>query len=199
MENLTGELFGALALAQSEFLPIEKNMTNPHWGKKYADLVEIRRATTLALSKHGLAIIQLIIPDDTIVILETMLCHKSGQKISSTIKLRPTKADPQGFGSAITYARRYSLSAMLGVAADDDDDGNDASGKDNKKADQTTPLFSQLLDEYIDIGVKNGYKTEIDMWLANNQIILKDLTEEQAEKTLVDLKVARKSFKKDGK
>lgn len=194
------ELFGALAQAQLEFLPLKKNAENPYFGNKYADLAAIRESTTPALSKHGLAIMQLVIADEQFAIVETYLGHKSGQSISSTVKLKPTKADPQGFGSAITYARRYGLGAMLGLASEEDDDGNEAS-KSTKSTSQPVPAFPKLaaLKRELDIGIKAGYQTAIEGWLNQEQLDLAVVTEAEAEKALQRLISVRGTFKKDAK
>lgn len=119
------ELAAALAKAKAAFKDIKRTAQNPFYKSVYAPLENIIAATDPALSAQGLSVTQLPEAEG----LTTMLLHTSGQFISSLYPIRPVKDDPQGMGSAITYARRYALSAILGVASEVDDDGNDGSGK----------------------------------------------------------------------
>jgi hypothetical protein len=120
-------LFGALAKAQAKIEGATKGNVNPHFRAKYADLASVWDACREALTSNGIAVIQRPIPTaGDVVTLETILAHESGEWISGQITMRPTKADPQGIGSCLTYARRYALAAMVGVAPEDDD-GNAAS------------------------------------------------------------------------
>lgn len=123
------ELSKALAKAQGEMQSAKKSSDNPFFKSKYADLHEVMDSIREPLSKYGLSISQLVQPDEERAIVETVLLHESGEWLSSTIILRPVKADPQGMGSAITYARRYSVSSIVGLASEKDDDANEASGK----------------------------------------------------------------------
>jgi hypothetical protein len=117
----------ALVAAQAAILPAEKDGTNPHFNRRYASLGAVVQAVRPALAANGLAVSQIVTHDGDQLALETILVHTSGQYIGGVYPLRPTKADPQGEGSALTYARRYALASLLGVVADDDDDGNAAS------------------------------------------------------------------------
>ena len=122
-EDLT-ELAPALVAAQADFSAVPKGSVNPFFKSKYAALPDVVQHTSPVLAKHGLAVTQFITEDDT---LTTMLIHKSGQYIQGTMALHLVKDDPQAQGSAVTYARRYSYMSVLGLVADDDDDGNSAS------------------------------------------------------------------------
>ena len=122
------KLISALIKAKAEFQPIQKNKTNPHYKSGYADLDSVLDAVTPALNNHGLAIIQLVGIVDGKTVLETRLYHESEEFITSVFPL-PETSDPQKIGSALTYARRYSLCAILSVAADEDSNGNAASEK----------------------------------------------------------------------
>jgi ERF superfamily len=134
-ENI-GELAGALAKAQSEFKPVLKDTVNPYFNSKYADLSSVIGATQQALSKNGLVVIQNPVVDCETekAGVTTILAHSSGQWMSHDLMLPATmkgkdgapKFDAQSVGSAITYARRYSYQAIVGVAAEMDDDGNAA-------------------------------------------------------------------------
>lgn len=137
--NTYGQLAAALALAQGEMLPAAKDAKNPFFQSKYADLSSVWESIRAVLSKNGLAVVQVIdlTPGEKPVqVLKTMLIHKSGEFITSQYLIQPAKNDPQGVGSAITYARRYALSALVGVVADEDDDG-EAATREKKVASVT--------------------------------------------------------------
>lgn len=126
------ELAAALAIAQGEISHAVKDSENPHFRNKYADLASIWDAVRAPLSKAGLSVTQCPMSDGTRHWLRTTLLHKSGQWIASECPLIGG-ADMQKLGSALTYARRYALAAIAGVAQDDDD-GNGATGKPVPKA-----------------------------------------------------------------
>jgi hypothetical protein len=107
----------------------EFDKVNPHFKSKYASLSSIWDAVRDPLTRHGLSVVQTFCPDhaEGEIKLVTILMHKSGQSIQSTMRMPMTKHDPQGMGSAASYARRYALAAMVGATSDDDDDGNAAS------------------------------------------------------------------------
>jgi len=125
-ENM-GALAAALALAQGEMQNAAFNRKNPHFKSSYADLSAIRDAVTPALSKHGLAVVQTIDMMESGPVLRTQLVHKDGGRMFGLYPLPPNYADPQKFGSALTYARRYSLAALCNIASEEDDDANAAS------------------------------------------------------------------------
>lgn len=129
---------------QAAIKPAIKDASNPAFKSKYADLGAVWDAVREPLTQHGFAIIQPTNFDERDMWLETIILHESGEKITGRYPLRPVKQDPQGYGSAITYAKRYALCAMLGVVADIDDDGNAASGVNGNghKAAITTPVPS---------------------------------------------------------
>lgn len=124
-----GDLAAALAVAQGEITGALKDSANPFYKSRYADLASVWDACRTSLSKNGLAVVQVASTSETgAAVITTTLAHKSGQWIRGSISVMPVKADPQGMGSALTYARRYALAAMVGVAQVDDD-ANSASGK----------------------------------------------------------------------
>ena len=124
--NKISELNKALAKAQSEMTSVSKNKTNPHFKKKYADLSAVIEACMPALNTNGIAVVQTTeMRDGGQMVMVTTLMHSSGESISSETPLIIGKQDMQGLGSAITYARRYSLMGVAGLAPDDDD-GNAA-------------------------------------------------------------------------
>ena len=123
------ELAAALAKAQSQIEGAKKDKKNPHFKNDYADLASVWDACRESLTGNGLSVAQSAESSgDGGYGVTTMLLHVSGQWLTGTLYLRPTKDDPQGAGSALTYARRYGLAAMVGVAPADDD-GNAASAK----------------------------------------------------------------------
>lgn len=119
------ELAAALTKAQSEMEHASKDKTNPHYKSKYADLASCLDACREPLFKNGLSIAQAPQKHDGSWVLVTRLMHTSGQFIESECPIMNAKGDAQGFGSGLTYARRYALSAIIGLAQDDDD-GNEA-------------------------------------------------------------------------
>ena len=117
------ELAAALAKAQGEIRGAVKDSDNPFFKSKYADLASVVEAIRAAFSKHGLSYIQTTEPSEkNEVRVSTTILHASGEWFDCGILALPvSKPDAQGFGSALTYARRYSLSAAVGVAPEDDD------------------------------------------------------------------------------
>lgn len=128
METMTfSKIASALVKAQKAFGPALKTSSNPHFRSRYADLSACVEAVIDALNNNGIAMMQRVTPSDTGVIVETMLIHESGETISNgQLHVPASKHDAQGYGSALTYARRYSLMAACGIAPEDDD-GNAAS------------------------------------------------------------------------
>lgn len=127
------ELAAALCKLQSALKPALKDSTNPFFRSKYADLNAVWDSCRDLLGNNGLSVVQTVDWQEAASGLKTTLLHNSGQWISGIQRLNPVKDDPQGIGSSITYARRYGLSAILGIVSDDDDDGNVASGKKEEK------------------------------------------------------------------
>ena len=117
----------ALSQAQGEMGGAVKGTANPFFKSVYADLSSVIEAIRGPLSRHGLAYIQATEPSESHEVrIETMLMHESGEWLSSILAIPVSKHDAQGFGSAITYAKRYSLQALMGTPSEDDD-GNAAS------------------------------------------------------------------------
>lgn len=125
----------AMVKAQASFGPALKDKNNPAFRSKYADLGACLDAVMDALNANGIALMQKNHPHDGGVCIETIFVHESGEQLSAGLLPVPaTKQDAQGYGSAMTYARRYSLMAACGIAPEDDD-GNAAS----KRPQQTRP------------------------------------------------------------
>ena len=127
------ELAAALSKAQGEMQAAVKDKVNPFFKSSYADLGSVWDAARPVLSKYGLCIMQTteMTSDGSKIIMVTTLAHTSGQWMKSFLPLNPAKNDSQGIGASITYLRRYSLSAIVGVVCDEDDDGETACGRGN--------------------------------------------------------------------
>lgn len=126
-KNETGRnVYSALAAAQMEMGKAIKSSNNPHFRSKYADLGAVMDACLPALNGHGIAVFQPALTIDGERYVRTVLAHgESGTTIHCDVPLIVSKVDMQGYGSAVTYARRYGLMAMAGIAPEDDD-GNAA-------------------------------------------------------------------------
>lgn len=144
------ELAPALNAAYGELENVDKDGNNPAFKSRYATLAAIINEVRPILAKHGFAVLQSpgYAEDKKLVIVETLLIHKSGEWMKSVIAVPVTKADAQGVGSAITYARRYSLAAVLGISQEDDD-GNEAVSKPKQR--KATPATEEKADETRDV------------------------------------------------
>ncbi|MEN9885439.1 MAG: hypothetical protein RL758_17 [Pseudomonadota bacterium] len=121
------KIAAALVKAQREFGPALKTSNNPHFRSKYADLSACVEAVIDGLNNNGIALLQPTHQCDSGVMVETLFVHESGETLSAgKLHVPASKQDAQGYGSALTYARRYSLMAACGIAPEDDD-GNAAS------------------------------------------------------------------------
>jgi hypothetical protein len=128
------EIASALVKAQKEFGPALKTSTNPHFRSKYADLSACVEAVLDALNNNGIYLMQLTDEHENGVKVSTVFVHESGEQISGGALYMPAaKHDPQGFASALSYARRYSLMAACSIAPEDDD-GNAATASAPPKA-----------------------------------------------------------------
>lgn len=122
-----GELAKALAVAQAKISIVVNDSRNPHFKSSYASLAAVRECAIPPLNECGLAVVQLpgqvqLVEADAYATLFTLLTHStSGEWISGYTRCRLQKNDAQGMGSAITYLRRYSLAALVGLAQEDDD------------------------------------------------------------------------------
>ena len=129
------ELAKAMAAAQGALKPAPFDMLNPHFGRRYASLSSIAESCRAALASNGIAVFQGTAFADGRVVVTTMVVHSSGQWMRDELSIKPVSDTPQAIGSALTYARRYSLCGMVGVVSEEDDDGN-GKGQDAPK---TTP------------------------------------------------------------
>lgn len=121
------QIASALVKAQKAFGPALKTSTNPHFKSRYADLSACIEAIIEGLNSNGIMLMQQCHESESGVTVETLFVHESGETLSAgKLHVPASKQDPQGYGSALTYARRYSLMAACGIAPEDDD-GNAAS------------------------------------------------------------------------
>lgn len=123
----------ALVAFQAELTSVSKDSENPYFSSKFASLAKVVSTAAPVLTKHGLAVMQILESDDKSDLLTTRLAHVSGEWIEGTVRLHMNKNDAQSFGSAASYARRYAYQAILGLVAEDDDDGNAASVPPKRK------------------------------------------------------------------
>ena len=126
-------LAAALAKAQGAMEHASKDGTNPHFKSRYATLASVWDAARLPLSANGLSVVQTAGTDGTTVSVDTLLAHSSGQWVRSSLSTQSRDAGPQAIGSCISYLRRYALSAMVGICADDDD-GEAATSRGDRAA-----------------------------------------------------------------
>lgn len=146
MSPAIGKLAEALASAQAEMPTARKDAKNPHFKNDYASFESVVAAWKSCGPKQGLAIAQLpTSTDGQSVGVTTILMHKSGEFIRSTLVLRPAKADPQGIGSAISYAKRYTFAAVTGLpTGEGEDDGEAAVGRNNGPGRHDPPARPQI-------------------------------------------------------
>ena len=130
----------ALVKAQKEFGPALKTSTNPHFRSKYADLSACVEAVIDALNNNGIYLMQLTDEHENGVKVSTVFVHESGEQISGgSLYMPAAKHDPQGFASALSYARRYSLMAACSIAPEDDDGNAATASAPPKAAPKATP------------------------------------------------------------
>jgi len=146
METPIGKnIASAFVKAQRQFGPALKTSTNPHFRSKYADLSNCIEAVIDALNANGIGLMQRTYESKDGVMVETIFVHESGEVMECGLLHVPaSKQDPQGYGSALTYARRYSLLAATGLAPEDDD-GNSASRRTEIKSTVDEHKIADLL------------------------------------------------------
>jgi hypothetical protein len=163
----------ALSKAQGEIRSAEKDATNPHFKSSYATLASVWDACRAALSKNELAVVQTGDFDDKGPLLITRLIHSSSAVITSTIRVRPMKDDMQGLGSAWTYARRYALAAIVGVAPDDDDDANEATRPQRQNQNPPPPKQQEKRPSQADWDRNPGWENQL---VSEKQVTLLHVT-----------------------
>jgi hypothetical protein len=192
------ELAKALSKMQGELTSVPKSSTNPFFKSKYADLDAVWDTIRKPLSSNGLSVIQTTYDQNDKIYLETMLLHTSGEWVKSYLPINAKESSPQAIGSAITYARRYAMSAMLGVSADEDDDAEGTTNhkpvqKESKPAEKPTiePVTKEQVKAIEEAVVKHCYNAkafiESKGWKATSA---KELTKAQAEELIKDYKEA---------
>lgn len=183
------ELNKALANFHKEVKQPMKDANNPFFKSKYVPLENVVEAIDDVAPKHGLTYSQYpVTTENGLVGISTVLLHESGEFIEfPPATTKPDKNTPQGVGSALTYMRRYSLSAVFGITSDQDDDGNEASGKNNRKQTQPQKASSQtigtLKKEVINFtNLIKGTKNEAPQNVVEQRFGVKnyDLTENEA-------------------
>jgi hypothetical protein len=151
------QIASALVKAQKAFGPALKSSSNPHFKSRYADLAACVEAVIDGLNSNGIMLMQQTHECEDGVTVETMFIHESGETFSAgKLHVPAAKQDPQGYGSALTYARRYSLMAACGIAPEDDD-GNAASKKRDPQPLIDACLKAETLDA-LKTGFAAGYK-----------------------------------------
>ncbi|ATH82863.1 ERF family protein [Ectopseudomonas mendocina] len=149
--EMMAKLYAALACAQAEYAPLAKNRqvtirtkAGGSYEFRYADLEAVFSSTRPALAKHGIGFVQTIQPANGRSALVTMLAHKDGGTLSSTIEFNmPSGGDIKDFGAHLTYLRRYAATAILGVAADDDLDEDGTGAGEGEATEQAKPAAEQ--------------------------------------------------------
>lgn len=183
-----------MALAFAEIEAATKSATNPHFKSKYADLGAVIDAIKPALIKHGLFFTQRCQPAEDGVSVETVLHHSGGEKESlGTLYVPANKRDPQGFGSALTYARRYALQTAFGVPTEDDD-GNAATAsapRATAAANRPVPIEDSQRDLIQQLAPAAG-KTVQGICEAYRVGSLKELTYSQADSIINRLRAPAK-------
>ncbi|QDX91102.1 recombinase (plasmid) [Brevibacillus laterosporus] len=193
----------ALANFNAEVSKVAKDANNPFFKNTYATLDQIIDEVRPILQKNGLSILQLPGGDGEKVALRTLLIHQSGEWIESEpLSMKPVKNDPQSVGSAITYARRYSMAAFLSLNTGEDDDGNAATHKrapnntpqnksqpsnnGNKASEAQIKKLNTVMSKLISFG---GTREQICNWLMQKEDVgqfnsMKDLTSAQVSKAI---------------
>jgi hypothetical protein len=188
METPIGpKIAAAFVKAQKAFGPALKSSTNPHFRSKYADLSACVEAVIDALNANGIGLIQRTYECSTGVMIETCLIHESGEVLEGGMLHVPAaKQDAQGYGSALTYARRYSLMAVCGLAPEDDD-GNLASRRptidESKMADFLAAIEGSASSEEMQAAYKAAWEASQGDAIWQKRIIdAKKLRVERAKK-----------------
>lgn len=148
------KIAAALVKAQSQIEGAKKDSKNPHFKSSYADLASVWDACREALQANGFSVVQVGELVEGQWCMRTMLLHESGDHLSGYVPLLNTKGDMQGLGSAMTYARRYGLAAIVGVCPEDDD-GNAASEKPAKAEPKAVPAgYESWLEDMYNVSTE---------------------------------------------
>lgn len=155
------ELAKAFAKTQQELKQPLKDAENPFFKSTYVPLENVAESITETATKNGLSFSQEPSFDDGMVTVTTLVMHNSGEWIEyAPLKLKPVKNDPQSYGSAITYAKRYALSAIFGITSDKDDDGNEATQPQKPQRQQQATKQAQV-KQYISADKAKQYEDDV--------------------------------------
>lgn len=197
------DLVAALSKAQGMMKPAIFNRVNPHFKNRYADFTSCMDSCRDPLSNNGLSVMQYCETINDKLMLVTMLAHISGQWIKSYFPLSPKSMESQAVGSAMTYAKRYSLSALLGIVSDDEDDDGEASHGRTAQIQANKnpkPISSKIIPSQISVlkGLESKFdeecKNKLYSWLDSSFKVkkLEDLLEENFQKVLLAFQNASK-------
>jgi hypothetical protein len=198
--NIT-DLAKALNKLQGELKTVPRDKINPNFNSKYADLSAIWEACRKPLAENGLSLVQTTDRSGEDIVLETLLLHETGEWIKGKLPINAMRDEPQAIGSAISYARRYAMSAMLGIVSDEDDDAEAGVVHQGRKNNSYSPDMPQpaekkepashngkitaeqigLLDSYKKAGYNIGEKVKKYGWPATK---MNDFTFEQARRLI---------------
>ncbi len=195
------DIFKALAKAQPSFGPAIKDANNPFFKSKYADIAAVWEACNQAMAENNLFIVQptVFIAEANQWAVNTRIYHESGGFIEGFLPVIATKQnDPQSFGSAVTYARRYGLAALLGIVTEDDD-AEGAMNREDKSTPKTAVKKPEEQVQTPEPKYASARQKEQIIKLLNNRVItdiekrkmllnLGKIEEEQAEKSIAKLK-----------
>jgi hypothetical protein len=182
------ELALALHKAHTKIKAAIKDSANPFFKSKYADLSSVIEAVKQPLSDCGIVYVQGVEGVEGGVAVETMLLHVSGEWISSKLEIPASKHDAQGYGSAITYGRRYGLQSMCGVPAEDDD-GNAATASAPKFKSVAAEKWDEMAPEQREFLEGIARKVR-EVLVKENGIVAMKLLEEETVTLLTEEKVA---------
>lgn len=181
------ELFGALCKAQAEMEVAGLTSANPFFKSRYADFTTVVKASRPALTKNGLCVTQLILSNEEgHSVLHTILGHSSGQYIETRIKMNPAKNDVQSWASCLTYLKRYTYAAMVGITTGEEDDDGEAAVAETRKPNYSAPRSTP---EYI----THEQLQELELLLSG----LPDLTERMLKHMKIErlAEVQKKDFR----
>lgn len=194
----TKNIFKALSEFKKDFKQPLRDADNPYFNSKYVPLENVVQSIDNIAPSKGLSYIQSTVSEDGKAGVMTIIIHESGEYIEfDPLYLKADKPTAQGMGSAITYARRYSLSSAFGVASDVDDDGNEASGNNSKHSEGSKvkePTVAEAIAKAKElkqsiINLKQVTSEEVDGWILDylKADDISKLTKEQWNKTVVYL------------
>ena len=186
-------LAAALVAAQSEMPPVERDGKNPHFSSSFTTLDNLLAKVRPVLNRHGIALVQMPSHDENgRPTLITRFVHESGVTMEASMPLMLPKNDPQGQGSALTYAKRYALAAALGISDQADDDGNAGTAAVQEQAPISAKRVKELVELWrqtdiqgdalaLEFGAAGANSPEADTKEARAKAF-KSLTNEQADK-----------------